>query len=271
MTQIWPFRQCLALAAFLVAGSIDGNAATSCDIDIDNPIIIPANPKDRSDGQKRAYRMQDGSIAFLGSFAVDADGAPRAYGPRNTGLDITGNGGVPGDWWALATHAEDCGPSGQPLIQGQDDPAPGFFVSMTAMVNPAVRDCRKQRNYVDSATIPYVALPASIGTVRQNQGKIVAVAAINGGAPAFAGQADQAPRFGIGEGSIELARRLGLNPNPRNGGTKARELIFIVLNTRMGFPNSASDVDTAAAAAFAQWGGPDKLNSCIGSLLTAPR
>jgi hypothetical protein len=35
---------------------------------------------------------------------------------------------VPGNWWALVTR------NGRPIVQGADDPAPGFYVSTTTLV-----------------------------------------------------------------------------------------------------------------------------------------
>lgn len=95
------------------------------------------------DPAAKAYRLADGSIVFMGRLTVDADGAPKAYHPVGSkGLDALANGGEPGNWWALATDAVDargrptCMSAGKPIVQGPDDPAPGFYVSRSTMTCP---------------------------------------------------------------------------------------------------------------------------------------
>src|SRR5271165_3204735 len=72
------------------------------------------------------------AIVWEGGMQIDADGSPRAYNPVSSkGLDALGNAGRPGNWWALATVNGKS--SGKPVIQGPSDPAPGFYVSTTAL------------------------------------------------------------------------------------------------------------------------------------------
>lgn len=257
------------LAAIVALGATaDAARAQTCPIDLANPIRIPKKANDPSDRIKHAYRLPDGSIVFLGRFTIDADGAPHAYNPSNTGLDHIGNAGSPGNWWALATNAPECGPTGTPVLQASDDPAPGFYVSKTTMENTAF-GCRKQRRYVNSETISYVALPPVVARVMNNQGRLAVVQ--RGLSTGFAVHADQAPKFGVGEGSMELARTLGLNPSPRNGGTNIRELLFLILPQRMGFPPDNGAVQTASRTAFAAWGGFPRLMVCRTAVENAPR
>jgi len=257
------------LAALGVAANRLAVAGIDCSIDRNSPIVIPAHAK--VDARKQAYRLPDGSILFLGSFTIDADGAPNAYGPDNRGLDDIANAGSPGNWYGLATDAQDCGPTGTPLHQSTNDPAPGFYVSTTSMTNPAVQDCRKQRNYVDSTSIPYVALPKAIAKLDKNRGNLVVIERLSGGSPEFAVLADGAPSYGFGEGSIELATRLGLNSDPRRGGTSQREIVFLEFTDRMGFPASADEVRSNSSAAFAKWGGEARLKVCRQVLSPPPR
>src|SRR5215469_9907125 len=72
------------------------------------------------------------AIFYKSGFAVDADGAYRAYHPDDRpGLDALKHAGHPGDWWALVTDNEKR--DGRPVLQEQGDPAPGFYVSTTAL------------------------------------------------------------------------------------------------------------------------------------------
>lgn len=101
---------------------------------------------------------------------MDADGAFRAYHPDNRlGLDAIQHAGYPGNWWALAT--DNGKPSGHPVVQGKTDPAPGYYVSMTALFHPGNPNEHDPRRFVDAASIPYVVLPpaglkhANLGTL----------------------------------------------------------------------------------------------------------
>jgi hypothetical protein len=249
--------------------------SADCQIDTTKQVTIPAHKtkENPNDQPKHGYRLSDGSIVFLGSLGVDADGAPKAYGPHDSGLDNIANAGSPGDWYGLATDGPNCEGSGTPLVQGPSDPAPGFYVSTTTLSDPAVNDCRKQRNYIDATSIPYVALSPLMAKVDQHEhtGKLVVVSKIAGGMPQPAIQADHAPGYGIGEASIELVQRLGLNANPRSGGSDVREFVYIVMPDRSGFPHAAKEVEDKAGTAFKWWGGEARLQTCKQGLLMAPR
>jgi hypothetical protein len=72
--------------------------------------------------------LDDGSAFFYeAGLTIDADGAPHAYHPNEkSGLDYLSNAWRPGNWWALVT--DNAKPSGRPIIQGANDPAPGFYM-----------------------------------------------------------------------------------------------------------------------------------------------
>jgi hypothetical protein len=90
--------------------------------------------------------------------AVDADGAYRAYHPNNRmGLDAIEHAGHPGNWWALATDTGT--PEGRPVLQRENDPAPGYYVSMTSLFDASITNERNPRRFVDAVSIPYVVLP----------------------------------------------------------------------------------------------------------------
>jgi hypothetical protein len=222
---------------------------------------------------KHAYGLADGSAVFLGRLFIDADGAPKAYHKASAvALDDLENAGAPSNWWALATDAPDCGPAGKPIVQNSADPAPGYYVAMTSMVNPAIDDCRRQRKYVDAQVIPYVALSRKIRTFDygRNRGALVLVVNVKTGKRSFAVFADQAPDYGFGEGSILLGKRLGYDASPKTGGTPVRENVFIVFKDSLGFPKDAAAVAAAGARAFAKWGGEARLKECAAKVKSAP-
>lgn len=147
--------------------------------------------------------------------AIDADGAPRAYNPggRLAGaLDLLGNAGKPGDWWALV-----CGADGQPIVQGPSDPAPGFYVSTTALQDHG-RPLTDPRRYVDSSAVPYLSAPPELLAAGCRVGD-VGVAVLGAARAAFV-IADVSPHGAkLCEGSVALALALGVPSSPVNGGS----------------------------------------------------
>src|SRR5215210_1871871 len=81
-------------------------------------------------GVRVRRRRGEKAFFFVSGMTIDSDGAPRAYHKNGSppGLDFLANAGGPGNWFALVTDS-----SGNPIVQRASDPAPGFFVSMTAI------------------------------------------------------------------------------------------------------------------------------------------
>jgi len=94
---------------------------------------------------------------YESGLAIDADGAFRAYHPNDRlGLDSLAHAGHQGNWWALVT--DNGKSSGHPVVQGKSDPAPGYYVSTTALYDPGNPNTRDPHRYVDAVKIPYVVL-----------------------------------------------------------------------------------------------------------------
>jgi hypothetical protein len=91
---------------------------------------------------------------------VDVDGAPNAYGPDDSSaLDALANAGHSGNWWALAT---DTGlSSGTPLVQGDGDPFPGYYIAETALADHAKPQSDPTR-YLDARVVPYLSVPVTL-------------------------------------------------------------------------------------------------------------
>jgi hypothetical protein len=202
------------------------------------------------------------AFVYQSGFAVDADGAYRAYHPNNRlGLDSIDHAGYPGNWWALATDTGN--PNGRPVIQGSNDPAPGFYVSMTSLYDSSVADEHNPRRFVDAATIPYVVLPPK-GFVHAKLGDFAAVLNLKNGKIAGAIVADEsAPRLPMGEGSMALAQMLGIDSNPRTGGIESGVAWIIFPHSGNGEPRSSGDIAKLSLERFNQWGGLQKLHSCL--------
>src|SRR5438270_9611865 len=185
--------------------------------------------------------------------AVDADGAYRAYHPNNRmGLDSIEHAGHPGDWWALATDTGS--PTGRPVLQDQNDPAPGFYVSMTSLFDASITNERDPRRFVDAVTVPYVVLPPE-GFKHAKLGDFAAVVNLRNGKVANAIIADEsAPELPIGEGSIALARALGIDPNPRSGGVEKGIAYVIFPGSGDGKPRALDEIASTSQSLFRQWG-----------------
>ena len=192
-------------------------------------------------GRPRAVVAARDPVVWTAGMAIDADGAPDAYGPSwQPGRDALANAGRPGNWWALATDS-----NGEPLLNDQ-----GYYVSKTALVDSRYPS-GDQRRYVDASRVPYLALGRD---VLQGYGAALgdlAVAVYKGAwSPAIV--ADIAPRGHRGEGSIALADALGIPSDPRRGGVSDGVTYLLWPGSRTGWP---SDFAPTAAALFDRWGG----------------
>jgi hypothetical protein len=199
---------------------------------------------------------------FEAALAIDADGAFRAYHPNgNLGLDSLRHAGHPGNWWALVT--DNGKTSGHPVVQRRSDPAPGYYVSTTALYDPDNPNERDPHRYVDAATVPYVALhPKALkyarlgdfGTVVNLQNHMVSAALV----------ADEtATHVSVGEGSIALAKSLGVNSNPRFGGKDGGIVYLIYPHSGNGKPRRLVDIIANSNRLFEAWGGAAKLHACL--------
>jgi len=199
---------------------------------------------------------------YKAGLAVDADGAFRAYHPNDrSGLDSLNHAGHKGNWWALVTEDEKT--SGNPVIQLESDPAPGFYVSTTALYDRDNRNPRDPHRYVDAATIPYVVLhPKALNYARL--GDFATVVNLQNGRISGAIVADEsAPNLPVGEGSIALAQALGIDSNPRTGGKDGDVAYLIYPDSGNRRPRELKEIVVNAKQLFDEWGGLDKLNACM--------
>jgi hypothetical protein len=203
-----------------------------------------------------------GAFFYKSGLAIDADGAFRAYHPNDRlGLDSLSHAGHKGNWWALVTENEKT--SGRPVVQLESDPAPGFYVSATALYDRANPNPRDPHRYVDAATIPYVVLhPKALNHARL--GDFATVVNLQNGRISGAIVADEsAPNLPVGEGSIALAQALGINANPRTGGKDGDVAYLIYPGSGSGRPRPLKEVVAKAKELFEAWGGVDRLKACL--------
>ncbi len=201
---------------------------------------------------------------FKAGMPIDADGAPNAYHPANTGLDVLKNAGYPPKPgkkpWGIVTND-----AGNPIIQRAGDPFPGFFVSSTTLQDKT-RPLSDPRRYVDSTQIPYIALPSVLVTRLGIQlGDFAAVINGKNRRLSYAIFADVGPVGKLGEGSIALAQALGHNPfvagKVRSGISS--DVIYVVFpGSGNGKPRSIAEINSEGEKLFNSWGGMTRIKAC---------
>jgi hypothetical protein len=199
---------------------------------------------------------------YESGLAIDADGAFQAYHPNDRfGLDSLAHAGHWGNWWAVVT--DNGKRSGRPVLQGKSDPAPGYYVSTTALYDPDNSNLRDPHRYVDAAKIPYVVLhPEALKHARL--GDFATVVNIQNGKVSAAIVADEsAPDLPVGEGSIALAEHLGIDSRPRYGGKSGGVAYLIYPGSGNGRPRPLEEIDAKSKHLFEGWGGLERLNACL--------
>lgn len=204
------------------------------------------------------YRDGD-ALRWSAGLAIDADGSPRAYSPEaGKGLDNLANAGHAGNWWGLVT--DNGQPNGVPILAPD-----GYFISPTALVDHAF-PLRDRRRYVDSSSVPYIAVPPQLlGLDLLHTGDLAAALRLSTGAWSPAVVADVGPRKAIGEGSIALAHALGINSDPRHGGCSSGVacVVFIGSHRHYPWPLSAQQLAGASRVCLETWGGIGRLRLAL--------
>ncbi|WP_397381274.1 N-acetylmuramoyl-L-alanine amidase [Prosthecobacter sp.] len=217
-----------------------------------------ATVQDSSGKTVKVYQVA-GETAFfyLAALSVDADGSPRAYHPndypvdKHKGLDNPAHGGKPGNWWALATDTDK--PSGTPLVQKSTDPAPGYWISMTALSSGKWSD---PKSYVNAEVIPYFVMPSQLAGAKKGDFGIV----YNTENGKFTGAIFADTNPAVGEASIACAEALGISKDARIGGVSSQVIGYLVFpKSGNGKPRPLAEVLNEAGHHFDEWGGQDKL------------
>ncbi len=182
---------------------------------------------------------------------VDVDGAPNAYGPPGSNtLDDLGDAHYRRrkDAEIVGYLTDDDDPS-VPILQGPNDPYPGFYISQTAFTDPARTDPRDVLRYVDATRINYVVLGNAARRRGARLGDFVAVYSRRTHRSVFAIVGDEGNPSGD-EGSLHLLQDLGYPFH--NGTDDAVEEPEIVVrfyprsNTQQLFFRSQAALDEAA-------------------------
>lgn len=163
---------------------------------------------------------------------VDVDGAPNAYGPPGTQtLDILANA-----HYLNRANKEIVGylvdEHNQPIVQGPDDPFPGYYISQTAFTDPANPNEKDPRRYVDARKINYVVRGEAARKQGVKVGDFVAVYSKRTRKSVFGIVGDTGNPSGD-EGSLHLLQSLGYPFH--NGKEDAVETPEIIIRF---YPNS---------------------------------
>ena len=205
----------------------------------------------------------DGESAFFyeAGMSINADGAPNAYHPADTGIDFLANAGYSDNWWAIAVDK-----NGNPFIQASTDPYPGYYISTTALFDSGFVK-QDPRRYVDSTKIPYIVLPGNSDfrkTTGVKLGDFAVVYNTNNEKLAFAIYADVGPKNQIGEGSIALSQAVGNDPLVQSRVRRGipKNIVYIVFpGSGNGQPRTISEIEAETKRFFEIWGGVERIKS----------
>ena len=204
---------------------------------------------------------QSQAFFFVAGMAIDADGAPNAYNADGTGLDDLINAGHAGHWDGIVADE-----SGNPVVQGANDPFPGFYISCTALFD-RTKNPRDPSRFVDASKIPYIVLPGELSKqTGARLGDFAVVTNLRSGRSSYAIFADIGT---FGEGSVALAGNLGIWPDARNGGTRGGVLYLVFPGSGNRQPRPVEEINSETEKQLQGWGGMEQLTSCASDQVPA--
>jgi len=193
-------------------------------------------PAERFRGTQLFRQQSNLAYAYETDYkSIDADGAPNAYHPDDTGLDALANAGYPHSSWWKDVLVPDAERPNRAYVQ-KSGPFAGYFVAMTSLRNPQGNQL-DPATYVDATRFPYVVLPTgftSLPNVARPGDVGFATNLATGVTCTFiVGDSGGGVDAKLGEGSIALFTALGgQNPNPRDGsGVPRGRIQYIIFPT----------------------------------------
>ena len=198
------------------------------------------------------------AIVYKAGATVNGDGSPHCYHPDDDqALDYLANAGSPGNWWGIYA------PNGEPVVQSIYHPAPGYYISTTALFNPVYPEDHPDR-YIDSERYPFCVIPSSFGQ-GWKLGDVGLCLNQRSGDNMYCATADIGPADHIGEVSMLLAKCLGLKPDPKSGGCESG-IVYVVFPGSDSVYRSWEEKCDIAVETFDIWGGLPKLKQIAKSL-----
>jgi hypothetical protein len=195
---------------------------------------------------------------------VDVDGAPNAYGPRGKPtLDILKNAHYQNraDRKIVGYLTDE---RGRPILQGANDPFPGYYISQTAFADHENQNERDPRRYVDARKINYVVRGDLAEKRGVRVGDFVAVYSKRTQRSVFAIVGDTGNPTGD-EGSLHLLQDLGYPfHDGKNDSVEKPEIVIRFYpnsNPKHRFFFSQAELDEAAKARLSrEFAGGDGAN-----------
>ncbi len=191
------------------------------------------------------------SFEIVTRMEIDVDGAPNAYGPpgKKT-LDYLKNAHYRGQPGAeIVGYLTDDDHPNVPIIQGPDDPYPGYYVSTTHYVDRLRKDRKDPLRYVDATKINYVVLGDEARHKGARVGDFVAVYSRRTKRAVYGIVGDSGNPSGA-EGSLHLLQALGYPfTSGKTGTVERREIVvrfFVGSNPGRMFFRTQGELDRAA-------------------------
>lgn len=197
-------------------------------------------------------------IVYFSGMTIDADGAPNAYHPDDaSGIDALEHAGSDGDWWALALDERKA-----PVVQRKGE-FTGFYVSKTWLSRQDEIYSETDPEYwLDSRKVRYIAVPETVWTAAGvGKGDLAYVFDLETGKSSFAIVGDWGTENTLGEGSIALAKALGIDSDPRTGGQDngISYVVFPRSATHPSWPRNPDEMKRQAEKLMQDWGGRDAV------------
>ena len=209
-------------------------------------------------GGVKVYQ-EDGALIYKTGATVNGDGSPHCYHPDDSqALDYLANAGEPGNWWGV--HVDRLG---EPVLQSIYHPAPGYYISTTALVDPGYPPNHPEA-YIDSERYPFCVVPGGFGE-GWKLGDVGFCLNEKTKANMYCATADVGPTNHIGEVSMLLAKCLGLNHDPKKGGTESG-IVYVVFPGSDPLYRPWDQKCQIAIDVFAKWGGTARLAKLLDQL-----
>jgi peptidoglycan hydrolase-like protein with peptidoglycan-binding domain len=188
------------------------------------------------------------------SMSIDVDGAANAYGPDDSkALDNEINahsGSPPKRSNPIVGYLTENDNGRTPIVQGRDDPFPGFYISTTAYADKTNSTKTDPRRYVNAAEINYTLHARAARQAGVTLGDLCVVHSLRTNRSVYAIVGDSGNSSGA-EGSLALLQRLGYRViNGKSGGEDDRKILvryFAGTNPKQKFFLHQAELDAAAA------------------------
>jgi hypothetical protein len=284
--------RCDMTSAFRQADE-EGKTTTAVWQDASGTSILFADAmKVNTDGTKRSYSVDDfwGAETALNNLCNASSDKCQSLKtePQKRARRLLVQDAKAKSWPVELMKATRLDPGIIPLKDGKPCPeVDGFLVSATALHRATISDVCDLTSYVDALAVNAIVIPRGplVNGVRQPSqfatrqvkvGDLAAVMSANGSIMTYAVVGDTGPANELGEVSLALAGKLLGKSSPpvnykevKSGWAPGKTFILVFSGTRDATDPymTQARIDTSASAAFAKWGGIDRMKACAVSYI----